>query len=327
MPTAQRRWRLPLDRVDVGVPLRCVRRIGRRKRRRGRGGRSITISVVHVDGHARPSRSRLYGTPTSGQPVRVRSTRAALRLTGVPEGRRSCWPRKAGGPVLDVTDHDIIITDRDRDRLAPVLDQSDSPASELLQTELLRAVIVDVHDVPPDVVTMNSEVVYEDCATGARRTVHVVYPKDADASHGRVSVLCRSAARCSVCASGSPSTGGYPAASGASASSRCAISRRRLAIRADHPAVWLPRTTASQPFVVTRRLARVRGAQTGWLNAWTIDAMPVGSSAVAGASSRPRRRWSAPRHWSRAPPAPPCPRPPRSAGRGSAGAARRGRRR
>jgi regulator of nucleoside diphosphate kinase len=91
--------------------------------------------------------------------------------------------------VLDVTDHDIIITDRDRDRLLPVLDQSDSPASELLQTELLRAVIVDVHDVPPDVVTMNSEVVYEDCATGARRAVHVVYPKDADASHGRVSVL------------------------------------------------------------------------------------------------------------------------------------------
>jgi regulator of nucleoside diphosphate kinase len=36
---------------------------------------------------------------------------------------------------------------------------------------------------------MNSEVVYEDFATGARRTVRLVYPKDADASRGWISVL------------------------------------------------------------------------------------------------------------------------------------------
>lgn len=39
-------------------------------------------------------------------------------------------------------------------------------------------------DVPADVVTMNSEVAYEDCASAS-----CVYPKDADASRGRVSVL------------------------------------------------------------------------------------------------------------------------------------------
>jgi regulator of nucleoside diphosphate kinase len=91
--------------------------------------------------------------------------------------------------VLDVTDHDIIITDRDRERLLPVLDQHDTPASELLQTELLRAVIVDAHDVPPDVVTMNSELVYEDVESGAKRVVRLVFPKDADAAAGRISVL------------------------------------------------------------------------------------------------------------------------------------------
>jgi regulator of nucleoside diphosphate kinase len=36
---------------------------------------------------------------------------------------------------------------------------------------------------------MNSDVVYEDVETGARRSVRVVYPKDSDAASGRVSVL------------------------------------------------------------------------------------------------------------------------------------------
>lgn len=36
---------------------------------------------------------------------------------------------------------------------------------------------------------MNSEVVYEDCDTLATRSVRIVYPHDADAGSGRVSVL------------------------------------------------------------------------------------------------------------------------------------------
>ena len=86
-------------------------------------------------------------------------------------------------------EHDIIITNTDLQRLLPVLDQHDTPASESLEMELHRAVIVDRHAVPADVVTMNSEVVYEDVETRARRTVKVVFPKDADAKAGRVSVL------------------------------------------------------------------------------------------------------------------------------------------
>jgi regulator of nucleoside diphosphate kinase len=86
-------------------------------------------------------------------------------------------------------EQDIIITDADLQRLLPVLEQHDTPASESLETELRRAVIVDQREVPPDVVTMNSEVVYEDCETRVRRTVKVVYPRDADASRGHISVL------------------------------------------------------------------------------------------------------------------------------------------
>jgi regulator of nucleoside diphosphate kinase len=83
----------------------------------------------------------------------------------------------------------LIITDTDLQRLIPVLEQNDTPAAESLDTELQRATIVDQHAVPPDVVTMNSEVVYEDLESHVRRTVRVVFPREADAAHGRVSVL------------------------------------------------------------------------------------------------------------------------------------------
>jgi regulator of nucleoside diphosphate kinase len=86
-------------------------------------------------------------------------------------------------------DNAIVITDHDLQRLLPILEQSDTPASELLDWELHRATIVEQRRVAPDVVTMNSEVVYEDFATGGRRTIRLVYPKDADASRGRISVL------------------------------------------------------------------------------------------------------------------------------------------
>lgn len=88
-----------------------------------------------------------------------------------------------------ITKHDIIITDTDLKRLLPVLDQHDTPAAETLDAELHRAVVVGQREVPPDVVTMNSEVVYEDLNTHQQRTVKLVYPKDADAATGKVSVL------------------------------------------------------------------------------------------------------------------------------------------
>lgn len=87
------------------------------------------------------------------------------------------------------TNEDIIITTTDLERLRPLLDLHDSPAAELLDAELHRARIVEPERVPTDVVTMNSEVVYEDCETSATRTVRVVFPKDADADRGRISVL------------------------------------------------------------------------------------------------------------------------------------------
>ncbi|MBA3538775.1 MAG: GreA/GreB family elongation factor [Deltaproteobacteria bacterium] len=87
------------------------------------------------------------------------------------------------------SDHDLIITDVDLERLRPVVEQSDSPAAEALDGELRRAVIVPQRDVPSDVVTMNRDVVYADSATGVQRTVRVVVPHQADPARRWVSVL------------------------------------------------------------------------------------------------------------------------------------------
>lgn len=93
--------------------------------------------------------------------------------------------------VLDHTDHTdhIIVTETDKQRLQALVEQHDTPASDALDAELHRATVVEASRVPPDVVTMNSELVYEDVDTSARRTVRVVYPKDADPKRSWISVL------------------------------------------------------------------------------------------------------------------------------------------
>lgn len=58
-----------------------------------------------------------------------------------------------------------------------------------LRRELDRAIVVSSMAMPPDVATMNSTIRYVDEASGERRTVSLVYPAQADAGAGKVSVL------------------------------------------------------------------------------------------------------------------------------------------
>lgn len=83
----------------------------------------------------------------------------------------------------------IIIAIEDRERLRRLVDASDSEVAELLDTEIERARAVPRREVPGDVVTMDSELEYLDTASGQRRRVRLVYPPDANAEEGRVSVL------------------------------------------------------------------------------------------------------------------------------------------
>jgi len=83
----------------------------------------------------------------------------------------------------------IIVASEDHDRLLRLIIHSSSDVSEQLEAELDRAQVVPLAEVPEDVVVMESELEYEDATTGRRRQVRLVYPGDADAETGRVSVL------------------------------------------------------------------------------------------------------------------------------------------
>ncbi len=86
----------------------------------------------------------------------------------------------------------VIVTTQDRERISSALEAAmDERPDELerLDQELSRAEVVPPREVPPDVVTMNSRVVYEDEVTGVVREITLVYPQDANASEARISVL------------------------------------------------------------------------------------------------------------------------------------------
>ncbi|WP_375771690.1 nucleoside diphosphate kinase regulator [Archangium gephyra] len=83
----------------------------------------------------------------------------------------------------------IVVTSTDMERLRTLIDTTAGDKADALDAELLRAEVVEPTQVPPDVVTMNSRVVYRDEDTGETREVTLSYPKDASLEQGRVSVL------------------------------------------------------------------------------------------------------------------------------------------
>ena len=87
----------------------------------------------------------------------------------------------------------IYLTQADLDRLFDLVETySAGPGADRLQQferELVRAVVVPRDEIPADIVTMNSRVVFEDETTGERREITLVYPKQADIASGKVSVL------------------------------------------------------------------------------------------------------------------------------------------
>lgn len=61
--------------------------------------------------------------------------------------------------------------------------------SELLLLEIGRAVIHRRDEIADDIVTMYATIEFADGENGARRSVQLVYPKDADISSGRISIM------------------------------------------------------------------------------------------------------------------------------------------
>ena len=91
--------------------------------------------------------------------------------------------------------HKIFITEPDMEKLRGVLDSVRNSGSKdqehlaMLEQELDRARIVSAVRVPADVVTMNSRVRMTDLDTGKEMTYTVVFPREADFSQGKISVL------------------------------------------------------------------------------------------------------------------------------------------
>ena len=88
----------------------------------------------------------------------------------------------------------LLVSARDAETLAAVLGErgrqsADADAANALADLLMEAHLVPHERLPADRVAMNSRVTYEEQPGGARRTVVLVPPAQADAAAGRISVL------------------------------------------------------------------------------------------------------------------------------------------
>lgn len=89
----------------------------------------------------------------------------------------------------------IFITEFDLQRLQKLIADAQfteyrkSAYLERLQSEIDRAQVVPPHEIPSNVITMNSTVTIEDLVTGEEETYTLVFPEAADLGQGRISIL------------------------------------------------------------------------------------------------------------------------------------------
>lgn len=86
----------------------------------------------------------------------------------------------------------VHMIDSEADAIAELAERAGSAhpvTSVLLMEEIDRAKIHVAGKIPADVVTMHARVEFVDEASGASRTVELVWPGEADISAGRVSIL------------------------------------------------------------------------------------------------------------------------------------------
>lgn len=86
----------------------------------------------------------------------------------------------------------LIVSSHDLARLEALLDSPSlhqHPAALALGAELSRATVLAPDQIPADIVTMHARVDCEDELHGDRHQLTLVYPHEADAAQGRISVL------------------------------------------------------------------------------------------------------------------------------------------
>jgi len=81
----------------------------------------------------------------------------------------------------------LMIREKDFNRLKDYL--SAQQGLDDLENELDRAKIIKDDKIPNDLVTMNSKVRYKNLESNKESEITIVYPKDANATEGRISVF------------------------------------------------------------------------------------------------------------------------------------------
>jgi regulator of nucleoside diphosphate kinase len=85
----------------------------------------------------------------------------------------------------------LVLSRLDVDRLEALLEQpaQSGAAFDELRDELARAEVREPRDMPSDAITMNSTARFRDEASGEEREMTLVYPRDADGSPDKISIL------------------------------------------------------------------------------------------------------------------------------------------
>lgn len=88
-----------------------------------------------------------------------------------------------------MNDGKIYVTEKDFMRLKNLLDSHNGDEFEDLEIELDRAGVLSDANVPKDLITMNSQIRYLNVQDNKELTITLVYPKDANSSEGKISIL------------------------------------------------------------------------------------------------------------------------------------------
>jgi regulator of nucleoside diphosphate kinase len=83
----------------------------------------------------------------------------------------------------------LIILQEDFYKISAVLSIAKPEIVDLLEEEFARARLVAKDQLPEDIVTMNSIVTFVDLDSKKEQKMKLVYPHDADAGEGRISIL------------------------------------------------------------------------------------------------------------------------------------------
>ena len=85
--------------------------------------------------------------------------------------------------------NEIIISKEQFKKISDLILNNPTPAAEQLEEELGRAIVVEDHQIPQNIVMMNSQVTFVEIESGKKNTVTLVYPNESNINENKVSIL------------------------------------------------------------------------------------------------------------------------------------------